>query len=325
MYLINRIFNPEIYQGRYRRRGYFEGWYFKIIDKNAKNIYAVIPGVSKTKSDKHAFIQIIDGVSGKTLYKRFSISDFSYSVKDFHISIKDNHFDRNGFSINIKDEGFNLRGKIGYTEVVPFPKTIFNPGIMGPFSFIPFMECYHGIVNIHCEIEGFLCINGKDTDFTGGYGYIEKDWGTSFPKSWIWLQCNHFKSENSCLMFSVASIPWLTSSFDGLISFLKFGDDFFRFATYTGAKIKQLSYVNNILEIVVEDSKNILSIKASVARGGVLKAPKNGMMDIDITESITSQVDVILQDKKGNIIFSDKGNNTGLELAGDFLQFETEN
>ncbi len=323
MYLINRIFNPEIYQGRYRHRGYFEGWYFKIIDKYSKNIYAVIPGVSKAKSDNHAFIQVIDAVSGKTLYKRFPISDFSFSVKEFDISIKDNHFNRNGFSVNIQDRDFNLNGKIGYTEVVPFPKTIFNPGIMGPFSFVPFMECYHGIVNIHCGIEGFLNINGRAADFTGGYGYLEKDWGTSFPKSWIWLQCNHFKSENTCLMFSVASIPWLTSSFDGLICFFKVGDKFFRFATYTRAKIKKLSYVNNVLEIVVEDAKNTLSLKAYVARGGVLKAPKNGMMDIDITESITSQVEVILRDKNGNIIFSDAGNNTGLELAGNFRQFET--
>ncbi len=325
MYLINRIFNPEIYQGKYRHRGYFEGWYFKIIDKCSKNIYAVIPGVSKAKNDNHAFIQVIDAVSGKTLYKKFPISDFSFSVKEFDISIKDNHFSRNGFSVNIQDSDFYLSGKIGYTEVVPFPKTIFNPGIMGPFSFIPFMECYHGIVNIHCGIEGFLNINGRAADFTGGYGYLEKDWGTSFPKSWIWLQCNHFKSENTSLMFSIASIPWLTSSFDGLISFLKLGDSFYRFATYTGAKIKKLSYVNNVLEILVKDSKNTLSLKAYVAKGGVLKAPKNGMMDIDITESITSQVEVILRDKNGNIIFSDAGNNTGLELAGDFRQFETEN
>lgn len=325
MYLINRIFKPEIYQGRYRHTDYFEGWYFKIIDKYAKNIYAVIPGVSKAKNDKHAFIQVIEAVSGKTLYKRFSIKEFSYSTKAFDISINDNHFNRNGFSINIQDGDFTLNGKIGYTDVVPFPKTIFNPGIMGPFSFIPFMECYHGIVNIHCGIEGFLNINNRDTDFTAGYGYIEKDWGTSFPKSWIWLQCNHFKSENTCLMFSIASIPWLSSSFDGLISFLKLGDRFFRFATYTGAKVKKLSYVNNVLEIVVEDSKNTLSLKAFVGRGGVLKAPKNGMMNIDIQESITSQVDVILRDKSGKIIFSDTGNNTGIELAGEFRQFETVN
>ena len=116
--------------------------------------------MSKAKNDNHAFIQVIDAVSGKTLYKKFPISDFSFSVKEFDISIKDNHFSRNGFSVNIQDSDFYLSGKIGYTEVVPFPKTIFNPGIMGPFSFIPFMECYHGIVNIHCGIEGFLYING---------------------------------------------------------------------------------------------------------------------------------------------------------------------
>lgn len=322
MYFINRIFNPEMYQGRYRHKNYFEGWYFKAIDTTAEHIYAIIPGVSLTREDKHAFIQFIDAVSGKTKYFRFPIEDFTFSPKSFDIYIKNNHFNRNGYSVDFGSDDFRVSGEIKYTDIVPFPKTIFSPGIMGPYSFIPFMECYHGIVNIHCVTNGTLSINGNQADFTGGYGYLEKDWGTSFPKSWIWLQSNHFESDSTSLMFSIASIPWLRTEFDGLIAFLRIGDSFYRFATYTKAKIKKLAYEGNMLEIVVEDRGYILSLQAAVNSGGILKAPKNGMMNIDITESITSLVEVNLSSRNGSVIFKGTGRNTGLELAGDYRRFE---
>jgi tocopherol cyclase len=323
MYLINRLFNPEIFQGKHRHKNYFEGWYFKAIDADAENICAIIPGVSLTSKDKHAFIQFIDAVSGKTGYFRYPIQDFNYSAKSFDIYIGGNHFNKNGFSVDFGSDDFRVAGEIRYTNIVPFPKTVLNPGIMGPYTFIPFMECYHGIVNIHCGVSGLLDINGNKIDFTGGYGYLEKDWGTSFPKSWIWLQSNHFEGGNASVMFSVAAIPWLGSEFDGLIAFLRIGDSFYRFATYTKAGIKKLAYEGNMLEIVVEDREYSLLIQASVKTGGVLKAPKNGMMNIDITESITSLVEVNLSHKNGNVIFKGTGRNTGLELAGEYRRFET--
>ena len=45
----------------------------------------------------------------------------------------------------------------------------------------------------------------------GGRAYVEKDWGSKFPKTWVWIQANHFAAENGAmgtLMLSVASIPF---------------------------------------------------------------------------------------------------------------------
>ncbi|MCK7537696.1 MAG: tocopherol cyclase family protein [Marinilabiliales bacterium] len=33
----------------------------------------------------------------------------------------------------------------------------------------------------------------KMADFSGGRGYIEKDWGHSFPSAYVWMQSNHFQ------------------------------------------------------------------------------------------------------------------------------------
>jgi hypothetical protein len=35
-----------MYQGKGSMKGYFEGWYYKIADKNEQNIGALIPGIS---------------------------------------------------------------------------------------------------------------------------------------------------------------------------------------------------------------------------------------------------------------------------------------
>ncbi|QII81181.1 hypothetical protein G7057_00970 [Jeotgalibaca arthritidis] len=41
-----------------------------------------------------------------------------------------------------------------------------------------------------------------------GKGYIEKDWGRSFPKNYIWIQSNHFNDNQRSLFFSYAHIPY---------------------------------------------------------------------------------------------------------------------
>lgn len=59
--------------------------------------------------------------------------------------------------------------------------TVRSPGIMGWYAWVPTMECYHGVVSLDHAISGKLMIEDQAHDFNGGRGYIEKDWGKSFP------------------------------------------------------------------------------------------------------------------------------------------------
>lgn len=57
MYRISKTFNPEIFQGKYKKKNYFEGWYYKIVDKDEKNSFAFIPGIAfDKKGNSHSFI-----------------------------------------------------------------------------------------------------------------------------------------------------------------------------------------------------------------------------------------------------------------------------
>jgi tocopherol cyclase len=315
---IGSIWRQETFQGNKRKRDYFEGWYFKLIDKSRKTVLAIIPGISigENRKDAHAFIQLIDAVRGKTEYYRFAFEEFKADKNKFNVHIGCNHFSDKGLEINLSNENSRIFGSLCFDKIEKYPQSFFNPGIMGPFSFVPGMECYHGVVNISHTISGSLNINETQIDMTGGEGYIEKDWGRSFPQSWIWLQANHFEDPGASFMFSVARIPWLGRSFTGLISFLRTDNGFYKFATYNGGKIKHIKIDGDTMEVSLKSRAYTLEFTANYTKGGILKAPKNGLMRREIEESITAEVALNLSDHKGNKIFQGASKWVGMEIAG---------
>ncbi len=321
MYLLNRFFYPEIFQGKYKKRNYFEGWYFKMTDREMNDTIAVIPGIAygTAPEESHSFVQVLVAGKCKTYYVKYDISDFKYKGDRFEVTIGDNYFSHSEIRLDISNDQLVMKGRLAFRNVVPFPKSILKPGIMGPFSYVPFMECHHGIVNIHHEISGQLSMMGSIIDFSGGCGYIEKDWGSSFPEAWIWLQSNHFGSDDVTLMFSVAKIPWLGRFFMGLISFIRIKQEIIFFATYNSTKITSLKYQDDRLSILLQGRNHKMCINARHSGKGVLKAPKKGAMQGEVSESISAEVFVTLSDNRGNVLYEGKGTHAGLEISTDMI------
>jgi tocopherol cyclase len=318
---VTKKWKPAIYQGNKKMKGYFEGWYFKLVDYSRNNVYAIIPGVSfeKDGKTKHSFIQIFDGNTGKTWYQKYSIEDFTFSKKDFDLKIGDNSFSHKGLSLDIKTTDLAVKGKISFDQLRPWPVTFFTPGVMGWYTFVPFMECYHGIVSFDHRLTGKLNINGEIVDFTEGRGYIEKDWGKSFPEYWIWMQTNHFKKENTSMMASIANIPWIGRSFDGFLAGIYLNDEVHRFTTYNGTKITKLQLEDDKVAITLQNRKEKLEIMAFKSKGAELAAPIMGKMEGRILESITAKIHIKLfniKKKTEQLIFDDIGTNAGLEIGG---------
>lgn len=316
-----KVYNPIVFQGNLNKNRYFEGWYFKHVSTDRKYVYSFIPGVSLTKNDKHAFIQVIDGISGKTWNVKYPVSDFKYSKETFNVWVGKSNFNLNGIYLDIETEDLKINGEINYSEIVKYPASLFSPGIMGWYSFVSFMECKHGIGSVLHHLQGTLSINLLEINFTKGTGYIEKDWGTSFPESWIWLHCNTFDEPESSFTFSVAKIPWLGSFFIGHICFLYINRKFYLFATYNGSKIIKLNFNKPELEIELSSKTHILKVQAKQNRAGDLKAPVVGEMNRIIKESVDSEIEVSLFDKNGKSIFTSKGNRAGLEIIEKILSY----
>jgi len=316
-----KLFKPEIFQGNYRKKKYFEGWYFKHVSENRKHVFSFIPGISLTPNDKHAFIQFIDGINGQTEYIRFPLEAFNFSDEKLELWIGDNWFSADGISLDIKTKIFRAYGEIEYSGMIKYPKTLLSPGIMGWYSYIPFMECKHGIVSVLHQLKGSLRLNHYETHFSGGKGYIEKDWGTSFPESWIWLHSNTFNEPDCSFTFSVAKIPWMGSFFIGHICFLYIKGQFHIFATYNNSKINKLGFANKTLEIELRRKNLMLKIKAVQNQSGSLKAPVTGEMSRMIKESIDSEIEITLTNEKGSLLHALKGERAGMEIIEKILTY----
>jgi tocopherol cyclase len=309
---IYKIFHPEIFQGSLNKKKYFEGWYFKHVTAAEDNAFAVIPGISFS-NDSHAFIQYNEGKAGKSTYFRYDISEFSFDPRKMIIRIGKSWFTSDGISLDLSNESFTIRGNIFYSGILKPPSGIFMPGIMGWYSYVPWMECNHGVISVNHNLSGSIKVNGNSRKFSGGKGYIEKDWGISFPESWLWMQCNNFPSKSASVMISVGKIPWRGSFFIGFIAFFSINGKTSVMATYNGAKIISLKKGDdNLTEVIIKKGETVLKAVIAKKGAGVLKAPVSGLMDNTIKESIDSEVRIELT-KSGKILYSENGVKAGYE------------
>jgi len=316
-----RVFRPWAFQGSLKRKNYFEGWYFKHVSADRKQVWSFIPGISLSRENSHAFIQVINGISGDTQVHEYKLSEFSGSTKDLDVMLGGSRFGTGGISLEIRNNSHEISGEINYSSADLYPSSLFNPGIMGWYSFVPFMECKHGVVSMQHKLSGALEIDKKTVDFDGGTGYIEKDWGSSFPESWIWLHCNTFNNSRSSFTFSVAKIPWLGTYFIGFISYLRLEDRMINLSTWSGASIEKLVYKDNKLTLRLSNKKYLLEIEALNNQAGQLKAPVKGSMDRIIKETVDASVDLRLSDRSGHVLFHDKGTRAGMELIDKILEY----
>lgn len=318
---IMSVFRPWAFQGSLSRKNYFEGWYFKHVSADRKQVWSFIPGVSLAPEGRHAFVQVLNGRTGESHIFNYAVEAFSASRKELNVDIGQSNFTKQGIALELQNNSKKISGNISYASQEPYPSSRFNPGIMGWYSFVPFMECKHGVVSMYHTLKGGLRIGDTYIDFNDGTGYIEKDWGSSFPESWVWLHCNTFDSSHTSFTFSVAKIPWLGSYFIGFISFLKIDGKFINLSTWSKARIEKLDYHDNKLKIRITNNKYILEVEALNNQAGALKAPILGSMTRIIKETVDASIELKLSDYSGKTLFQDKGTRAGMELIEQILNY----
>jgi tocopherol cyclase len=179
---------------------------------------------------------------------------------------------------------------------------------MGPFRFVPFMECNHGVISMWHKVTGNIILNGEEFAFNDHMGYIEKDWGTSFPKKYFWLQCNDFKTDKASIMISIAEIPFLGTRFTGCICSVYLKGREYRLATYHGVKLQKLTKT----EVVIEQKDYLLVITMEPSTEHTLLAPDRGNMSRQIKETTlgTATFQFKVKDK---LIFQETSSNVSYE------------
>jgi len=319
---ISNILHPDRYHGFIAQAPFFEGWYFKLVSTDEEHKLAVIPGVylAPDHEESHCFIQVFDSEADQVRFHRYPLDSFKPSPDSFEIILGPNYFSATRITLNIGDELGQLKGELRFKELSPWPVRFFSPGAMGWFAWVPFMECYHGVVSMDHAIDGQLSLDGEQLDFSGGRGYIEKDWGKRFPSAWIWGQSNHFGEGEISLMVSVAVIPWLGQSFAGFIIGFLFDGEIHRFATYSRSKIEDIQLDDKTVNLTVRNASHRLRVSATREEGGLLQAPTEIGMDRRILETLNAKFVVHFETRDGQVLYQGEGKHAGLETVGDLDQ-----
>ena len=311
------IAHPEAFHGHGKSKNFFEGWYIKLVSKDQSQRWAVIPGIFRSvhgsKLDE-AFIQVLDGKTGRSWYHKFPVAKFQASDSEFKVKIGRNSFSKNEVVLDLPQ----LKGTIKITsELDPWPVTLMSPGIMGWYGLVPFMECFHGIVSFGHSLQGNILVEGKKQSFDSGRGYIEKDWGRNFPEGYVWLHSNHLELDpNLSLVASAAIIPWLGKPFRGFILGLKHSDRLFSWTTYNGAKEESLEITDSQIKWRVSGKDGTLELSAKRVRGGLLHAPLRGQMHKRVEETLDAKIE-ITHTLDGKILRQGTATCGAMEVFGD--------
>ena len=301
---------------------YFCGWYFKC--QSDTGTLAVIPAVHESDGRRSCSIQLITDEGAWNvnfpleqfgLRERFCSKKQSGSKERFDskkrfcpdepffqwkplqmqrkgrsVQIGENYFGEKGIRLNLQTPECSAVGVLRVGVLTPI-----RYDIMGPFRYVPFMECRHGVWSMRHTVNGVLRINGAAYRFHDGIGYIEGDRGYSFPKEYAWTHCFF---EDGSLMLSVADIPFGLFHFTGIVGVVWWRGREYRLATYLGAGAARIR--NG--EIVVRQGDMVLSVRLLEKKSHPLFAPVSGAMCRTIRESASCRAAYCFE-KKGNTLF----------------------
>ena len=119
------------------QKDYFKGWYFKCT--NDTQTIAFIPAFHRTRHKETASLQIITDDGAFNL----PFASLEYQEKPLSIRIGDNMFSEKGIRLNIRTDKTTVQGTLRFGE---FSSLRYD--IMGPFQFVPFMQCRHSVFSM---------------------------------------------------------------------------------------------------------------------------------------------------------------------------------
>lgn len=269
----------KFFHGEGKRGPYFEGWYFRHQAPDGAAL-ALIPALHIDADGRRtSSIQVISDQG--TWTADFPGAAFQASQGVFQVWLGGNLFNRKGVWLDLHAPGLTLRGEVRYGPFTPL-----KSDIMGPFRFLPAMECSHGVLSMGHRLEGALTLNGRALVFDGGTGYVETDRGRSFPRSYLWTQCAWRDGRSNSLMLSIADIPVPGGRFTGCICAVLHGGREYRLATYQGVKVRRWSETG----ARIAQGAYQLDVELLEGQGRPLWAPVEGQMSRTIHESLRAAV-----------------------------------
>lgn len=280
-------YKPNSIRGTFERNKFFEGWFQKVYSKAHKASFILIYGYATHNSDdEFGFLQIL--IPNQT-------PEIVYFPKNEVACDIEKHIFRMGKNllttelIRIEINGLSIDLNMNNTQTF---RTFKNS--MGYTYFIPNLPCYHSVLNSAQSVSGEIKHQGQCYTFDHEMGYLEKNWGTTFPESYFWVHAIDPNNPAISLLFSRAKIVWLGKTYIKHVGYLCFAGQQIELRALKNVTVSNSSISPENRSIQIRSAAAQLDLALEFGREVQFKGPKDGALSRMIAHQTDAKVEVSL-------------------------------
>ncbi|NLH47066.1 MAG: hypothetical protein GX444_00525 [Myxococcales bacterium] len=204
---------PSLDPNRYHWDGfsnpYYEGWFFRVLaapDTTFAFIYGVQnPGVPDADSSSSYVVVARNGEPAATTL--YPVDAFDASRQRLAVRVGDNVATADGLAGSLTDDGEDIRWNLRFTIEDYWAET------MGLLTNIPGLPVNWYVGMLRGRADGEIIWKGESFAVEGAPIYSDKNWGTVFPTSYIWIQAGGTSPEQDALAFAGGDIGVMAGMF----------------------------------------------------------------------------------------------------------------
>ena len=334
-------------------KNFFEGWYLRLTLPEIKQTFAFMYSIENPLGDNYysgGAVQIL-GIEEQYICRSLpSVKQFWASKDNFsfghwgrvgigELTIKPKLLSPKEFTTNIQ-EGYQVtansnQGCIYNPKQKKYCRwqykiepvygwgnaNLIQQATAGLLSYLPIYDTGWQITMAHGLATGWIEWENQRYQFTNAPAYSEKNWGTSFPQRWFWINCNSFEGQTDLAITAgggIRQVLWWQESV-GLIG-IHYRGKFYEFAPWNSQiswdikpwgewKMQAFNnnYYSNNYSVTLTGTTDLLGtyVKTPTAKGLVFNCR-------DTTKGKLS-LELKFQSK---VIVKAKSNLAGLEIGG---------
>ena len=219
---------------------HFEGWYFRAFDPTTRKSFALIAAYWVGKNHEgHGFLELVqhpEGLVHKQTLIAINVEGIQAGRGKFDLQLGDLKLSANSIIGTIwTDSGERVDINLKITDCAQWgaPDDDNNRWTMGWSTEAPGIPIKWHVHHLKAEASGVIRTPNHEWEFSKLPFHQEKNWGRSFPTSWIWLQSNHFEGRPD-VAFAAAGGPIFPLYFSpqGYMAGLRWRDQFFTWRTH---------------------------------------------------------------------------------------------
>ena len=313
-------------------KSYFEGWYFRVTLPEIAQTFAFMYSIADPiggQPNSGGAVQILgidEAYLSRTLpdVQQFWASQTSLDVRHWS---KTRNQQQQGYQVTANsNKGYicdpsNQKSCRWEYQIQPIygwgNPNLPQQATAGWLSYLPVFDPGWQILMAHGLATGWIEWHGKRYQFTDAPAYSEKNWGTSFPEKWFWINCNSFVQESNLALTAIGAVRKVLwwSELVGMIG-IHYQGKFYKFSP-TNSQVTwqvkpwrewKMKGIKNDLEVTLIGTANL--------PGTYVRTPTAEGLVLNCRDTTQGKLWLRLQDR-GQTIVKASSCLAGLEVGGE--------